>query len=216
MVMFDLEKSFFLKRDLEVLAALGRSVVGTAVAGGLGSNAAAALARAGVGRLIIADFDVLEAPDLNRQYYFVDQIGRPKVEALAENLRRMNPFSSYDVRAVRVEPANIASLFGEADLLIEAFDAADQKQMLVEGWLRLFPDRPIIVGSGLAGFGDNNALRQRELGSLYIIGDETSECGVRSAPMAPRVAAVAAMQANLAVEILTRLKKPQGESVCSK
>jgi sulfur carrier protein ThiS adenylyltransferase len=216
MVMFDLEKSFFLKRDLEVLAALGRSVVGIAGAGGLGSNAAAALARAGVGRLIIADFDVLEASDLNRQYYFVDQIGRPKVEALAENLRRMNPFSNYDVRAVRVEPANIASLFGEADLLIEAFDAADQKQMLVEGWLRLFPERPIIVGSGLAGFGDNNALRQRELGSLYIIGDETSECGVCSAPMAPRVAAVAAMQANLAVEILARLKKPQGESACSK
>jgi len=72
------EKEFFLKRDLGVLAALRTSVVGIAGAGGLGSNAAAALARAGVGRLIIADFDIVESTDLNRQYYFFDQIGQPR------------------------------------------------------------------------------------------------------------------------------------------
>ena len=208
--MNEMEKEYCKKRDLAVLNALSRSVVGVAGAGGLGSNAAAALARAGVGRLIIADFDRLEAPDLNRQYYFVDQIGRLKVEALAENLRRMNPFSRYDVHAVRVEPSNVASLFGEADLLIEAFDAADQKQMLVEAWLRLFPSRPIIVGSGLAGYGGNNALRQRELGRLYVIGDEESACDACSAPMGPRVGAVAAMQANLAVELLVLAQGRKG------
>ncbi len=208
--MNELEREYFKKRDLAVLDVLSRSVVGVAGAGGLGSNAAAALARAGVGRLIIADFDRLEAPDLNRQYYFVDQIGRLKVEALAENLRRMNPFSRYDVHAVRVEPSNLGTLFGEADLLIEAFDAADQKQMLVEAWLRLFAERPIIVGSGLAGYGGNNALRQRELGRLYVIGDEESECDACSAPMGPRVGAVAAMQANLAVELLVLAKSRKG------
>ncbi len=208
--MDELKKEFFKKRDLVVLDALARSVVGVAGAGGLGSNAAAALARAGVGRLILADFDCLEAPDLNRQYYFVDQIGRLKVEALAENLRRMNPFSRYDVHAVRVEPSNVAALFGEADLLIEAFDGADQKQMLIEAWLRLFPERPIIVGSGLAGYGGNSALRQRELGRLYIIGDEESECDDCTAPMGPRVGAVAAMQANLAVELLVLAKGRKG------
>jgi sulfur carrier protein ThiS adenylyltransferase len=206
----ELQKEFFKKRDLAVLDVLSRSVVGVAGAGGLGSNAAAALARAGVGRLIIADFDRLEAPDLNRQYYFVDQVGRPKVEALAENLRRMNPFSRYDVHAVRVTPSNVGALFGEADLLIEAFDGADQKQMLIENWLRLFPERPIIVGSGLAGYGGNNALRERELGRLYVIGDEESECDACSAPMGPRVAAVAAMQANLAVELLVLAKGRKG------
>jgi sulfur carrier protein ThiS adenylyltransferase len=206
----ELQKEYFKKRDLAVLNALSRSVVGVAGAGGLGSNAAAALARAGVGRLIIADFDRLEAPDLNRQYYFVDQVGRPKVEALAENLRRMNPFGRYDVHAVRVEPSNVGALFGEADLLVEAFDGADQKQMLIETWLRLFPERPIIVGSGLAGYGGNNALRQREMGRLYVIGDEESECDACSAPMGPRVAAVAAMQANLAVELLVGAKGRKG------
>lgn len=212
--MNDLEKEFFKKRDLAVLDALSRSVVGVAGAGGLGSNAAAALARAGLGRLIIADFDTLEAPDLNRQFYFVDQVGRPKVEALAENLRRMNPFSRYHVHAVRIEPSNVAALFGEADLLIEAFDAAAEKQMLIETWLRLFPDRPIIVGSGLAGYGGNNLLRQRELGRLYVIGDEESECDAGSAPMGPRVAAVAAMQANLAVELLVWAKGRKGQAPC--
>jgi sulfur carrier protein ThiS adenylyltransferase len=203
--MTDFEKEFFMKRDLAVLAALNRSTVGIAGAGGLGSNVAAALARAGVGKLIVADFDALEVSDLNRQYYFVDQVGRPKVEALGENLRRMNPFSDYEMHNVKVERGNVETIFGTADLLIEAFDLADQKQMLIEAWLALRPGKPVIAASGLAGFGGNNKLRQRKLGNLYICGDEVSECDVCSAPMAPRVAVVAAMQANLAVELLVKL-----------
>ncbi len=203
-------KDFFLKRDLGVLAALQSGVVGIAGAGGLGSNAAAALARAGVGRLIIADFDVVEASDLNRQYYFVDQVGQPKVEALLVNLKRMNPYSAYEVHNVRVDRRNVKILFREADLLIEAFDGADQKQMLIETWLTDFPGRPIIAASGLAGFGGNAKIGQRSLGNLYICGDEASECDVCTAPMAPRVAVVAAMQANLAVELLVNAKSKTG------
>jgi sulfur carrier protein ThiS adenylyltransferase len=202
--MTDFEKQFFLKRDLAVLAALRLSTVGIAGAGGLGSNVAAALARAGVGKLIIADFDVLEASDLNRQYYFVDQIGWPKIEALGENLRRMNPFSDYELHGVKIDRDNVEGIFGTADLLIEAFDLADQKQMLIEAWLALRPGRPIIAASGLAGFGGNAKIRQRKLGSLYICGDEASACDVCTAPMAPRIAVVAAMQANLAVELLVK------------
>ncbi len=213
--MIDLEREFLRKRDPVVLAALRSSVVGIAGAGGLGSNAAACLARAGVGKLVIADFDTLEAPDLNRQYYFVDQIGRPKVDALAENLRRMNPFLTCEIHPVRIVPDNIASLFGGADLLIEAFDEAAEKRMLLDAWLRLFPDRPLILASGLAGFGGNNAIRQRDLGQLFVIGDETSSCEEGSAPMAPRVAAVAAMQANLAVELLVSRKIGPRRSRCS-
>jgi sulfur carrier protein ThiS adenylyltransferase len=202
----DLEQELFRKRDPRVLAALRSSTVGVAGAGGLGSNAAACLARAGIGRLIVADFDRLEAPDLNRQHYFADQIGRLKVEALAENLRRMNPFSVCETHPVRIGPDNVEALFGSADLLIEALDGAEEKRMLAETWLRLFPGRPLIMASGLAGFGGNSALRQRDLGGLFIIGDEASEAGPASWPMAPRVMAVAAMQANLAVELLVALK----------
>lgn len=204
--MTDLEREFLSKRDPRVLAALRSSTVGVAGAGGLGSNAAACLARAGISRLIVADFDRVEASDLNRQYYFVDQIGRVKVEALADNLRRMNPFTACEAHPVRVVPDNVAALFGSADLLIEAFDEAAQKRMLAETWLRLFYGRPLIMASGLAGFGGNGSIRQRDLGSLFIIGDEASEAGPASWPMAPRVMAVAAMQANLAVELLVAMK----------
>jgi sulfur carrier protein ThiS adenylyltransferase len=205
--MKNFKKDYFLKRDLAVLAALSESTVGIAGAGGLGSNIAATLARAGVGKLIIADHDVLEAPDLNRQCYFVDQIGKPKVEALLENLTKMNPFSMYEIHNIKIDRENVKRIFGPADLLIEAFDMADQKQMLIEAWLTHFPDKPVIAASGLAGYGGNNRLRQRRLGQLYICGDESSECDVCTAPMAPRVNIVANMQANLAVELLVKMRR---------
>lgn len=202
----DFEKNYWAKRDLLVVDALSRSVVGIAGAGGLGSNAAMLLARAGVGKLVIADFDVVEPSDLNRQAYFLDQIGRLKVEALEENLKKVNPYSTYEMHPVKITARNVATIFGGADLLVEAFDQADQKQMLVEAWLASFPRKPIIIASGLAGFGGNNKIRQRKLGQVYICGDEATECDECTAPMAPRITIVAAMQANLAVELLVKMK----------
>jgi sulfur carrier protein ThiS adenylyltransferase len=204
--MKDFEKFYFAKRDFLVLSILKESTVGIAGAGGLGSNAAMLLARAGVGRLIIADFDVVEPSDLNRQFYFLDQIGLPKVVALEQNLKRLNPYSLYEMHNVRITPDNVKEIFSRADLLIEAFDRAEEKQMLIEQWLTHFPEKPIIVASGLAGYGGNNKLRQRKLGNLYICGDQATECDECTAPMAPRVTVVAAMQANLAIELLVKIK----------
>jgi sulfur carrier protein ThiS adenylyltransferase len=65
-----------------------------------------------------------------------------------------------------------------------------------------FPDKFIIAASGLAGYGQNNALRTRRLGSLFICGDESSEVSAELPPLAPRVGIVAAMQANQALEII--------------
>jgi sulfur carrier protein ThiS adenylyltransferase len=204
--MKDLEKQLFAKHDLKVLAVLSRSVVGVAGAGGIGSNAAVTLARLGIGKLIIADFDIIEPSDLNRQQYFIEQIGRPKVEALVENLKKINPFSHYESHNVRIGPNNVATVFSQADILVEAFDQAEMKQMLIETWLSLFPDRPIIAASGLAGLGKNRKLHQRKLGNLYICGDEETECEECISPMAPRVAIVANMQANLVLELLMKIK----------
>lgn len=209
----DFEKDFYLKRDLKVLSLLSQSIVGIAGAGGLGSTVALTLARTGVGELIIADFDRVEPSDLSRQQYFLEQIGKLKVEALLENLKKVNPFSKYRMHNTRIDKNNVREIFAPADILIEAFDRADQKQMLVEAWLSQFPHKPIIVASGLAGFGRNYKLHQRKLGNLYICGDEESECDECTAPMAPRVAVVANMQANLAVELLVKMKrKNQGST----
>jgi sulfur carrier protein ThiS adenylyltransferase len=205
----------FSRHDPGVLTALRRSTVGIAGAGGLGSNVAVSLARAGVGRLVIADFDRVEASNLNRQQYFTDQVGRFKVAALHDNLVRANPFSDYVVHEVRVTAENVEELFGEVDVLVEAFDRAEAKQMLLDAWLTMRPGKPIVAASGLAGYGGNRKLRSRKLGNLYLCGDQESQCPEGVSPMAPRVAIVANLQANLVVELLVARggKRVQGQRV---
>lgn len=206
----------FAKRDPRVLTALRKGTVGIAGAGGLGSNIAVSLARAGVGRLIIADRDAIEASNLNRQQYFVSQIGRRKVDALKENLEAINPFSEYVVHDIEVTAANTVPIFGDADIMVEAFDKAEAKRMLIETWLSERPGRPIVAASGLAGYGANRKLHSRKMGDLYVCGDEESQCPEGVSPMAPRVAIVANLQANLVVALLVKklgrkAKHVQGE-----
>ena len=200
------QSRFFSKHDLHILPILQSSTVGIAGAGGLGSNAAVSLARAGLGKLIIADFDRVEPSDLNRQYYFREQVGKLKVEALLENLMRISTYSRYEIHPVKIQAGNVATIFGTVDVLVEALDQADMKQMLVNSWLSLYPQKPIIVASGLAGIGKNEKIHSRKMGNLYICGDEETESGESISPMAPRVGIVANMQANLALELLVRSK----------
>ncbi len=197
---------FFARHDPRVLAALRGSTVAIAGAGGLGSTVAMSLARAGVGRLIVADFDRIEASNLNRQQYTVRQIGRRKVDALRENLRAAAPFCEVSVRAVRVTARNVRRLFGAADVLVEALDTAGAKRMLIDAWLALHADRPVVAASGVAGYGKNRKLRTRRLGALWVCGDGESRPAPRVSPMAPRVGVVANLQANLVVELLVRRK----------
>jgi sulfur carrier protein ThiS adenylyltransferase len=208
----EFERKFFSRYDFKILSILRSSTVGLAGAGGLGSNAAVSLARAGVGTLIIADFDRVEPSDLNRQYYFMEQVGKPKVEALLENLKRINRYSQYQMHAIKIEAGNVAPIFGTADILVEAFDKAEAKQMLVNTWLSLFPRKPIIIASGVAGIGKNEKLHTRKVGNLYICGDEETECEECLSPMAPRVALVANMQANLTLELLVKMKSKSSKS----
>lgn len=202
--MEELEKQFFSKHDPKILSILRNSAVGIAGAGGLGSNVAFSLARAGIGTLIIADFDKIEPSNLNRHQYFIEQIGRSKVEALLENLRKINPFSKYEIHNLKINDDNISEIFADAQILVEAFDKAEMKKMLIESWISQFPKRPIIVASGLAGFGKNEKLHTRKIGSLYICGDEDTEIEEGISPMAPRVGIVANMQANLVLELLLK------------
>lgn len=205
-----MEKEYFSKHDPAILAVLRRSTVGIAGAGGLGSNAAISLARAGIGKLIIADFDTVEPSNLNRQQYYMDQIGRFKVEALQENLERINPFVEYVTHRVRLHAGNISALFAEADVMIEALDEAEMKRMLIESWIPLFPSKPLIAASGLAGVGLTGKIHVKRSGSLYICGDEETELRSGISPMAPRVGIVANMQANLALELLIKREAADG------
>ena len=188
----------------EIAEYLSTKTVGIAGAGGLGSNCAVALARTGIGKMIIADFDILVESNLNRQYFFYDQIGMEKVIALKENIKRINPRIIVEVFSERVTPENIMRMYGKCDVLVEAFDQADQKRMLIEFAMVNMPKTPIVAGSGMAGFGESNSLHVEKFDNLYICGDGASEVSEINPPLAPRVGIVANMEANVVLEILLK------------
>lgn len=186
---------------------LGRFTVGIAGAGGLGSNCAVALVRSGIGRLVIADFDTIDRSNLNRQFYFGDQVGLKKTDALKENLDRIGFSTEINVYDVTLTPENIPEIFNDCHLIIEAFDRADMKEMIAETVLTCWPGRPLIMGSGMAGFGMSETIKVRDLGeNLFVCGDEQTEISDNMPPMAPRVGIVASMQANLAIELLMKME----------
>jgi sulfur carrier protein ThiS adenylyltransferase len=180
-----------------------RGIVGIAGVGGLGSAVAVALARLGVGQLIIADFDVVEPSNLNRQQYFVDQIGMPKVEAIRENLARINPYVKVSIYHGRLGSENIPTLFAGVDVMVEAFDSADQKAMLTETFLHHFSGKPLVVASGMAGSGPANTIvTRRAARNLYLVGDGETAASPGEGLMAPRVGIAAHHQANAVLRLL--------------
>lgn len=176
--------------------------VGIAGAGGLGSNCAVALARVGIGKLVIADFDVVSKTNLNRQYFFLEQLGMKKVDALKINIEKINPAVVVESYDKKVTKDNAKEMFSGCDVLVEAFDLPGQKQMFIEFALEHFPEKPLIAGSGIAGYGSNESIKLRQIDNLYICGDETTETEENVPPLAPRVAMVANMQANQVLEVI--------------
>lgn len=193
-------------RFSEVKTHLGKFRVGIAGAGGLGSNCAVALARCGVGTLVISDFDVIEEPNLNRQYYFINQVGMMKTEALKETIALINPEVTVIIHQKRLSRNNIPQIFAGCNVIVEAFDVTEMKEMLIETVQLKMPGVPVIIGSGMAGWGKSDTIRYRKIdNSLHVCGDESSEVSENLPAMAPRVAMVANMQANVVIEILMEL-----------
>ncbi len=188
----------------EINNILAHKTVGIAGAGGLGSNCAVALARVGVGTLIIADFDILSEDNLNRQYYFYEQIGQKKVFALEENIHFINPQTNVKSYDLHLNEKNIPEIFKDCDVIVEAFDLAEMKQMIIETALSELSGKPLVIGLGMAGWGDNNSIGFRKEGNIYICGDEKTEVAENLPPLAPRVGMVANMQANTVLEILLK------------
>ncbi len=186
----------------DIKKTLVHNTVGIAGCGGLGSNAAVALARTGIGKLIIADHDIIEQGNLNRQFYFYNQVGRKKVFTLLENISLVNPDVKVEPHDVKLSPEITTVIFKDCDVIIEAFDLAKMKQMIIETVLDKMKGKPLVVGIGLAGYGKSNSIRLRNEGNLYVCGDGISETSENNPPLAPRVGIVANMQANQVLEIL--------------
>lgn len=176
--------------------------VGIAGVGGLGSQVAIALARTGFGGLVLADFDVVEPSNLNRQQYFMDQLGLPKVDALAATLRRINPYVTVETHRLRLTASDVPRVFQGCQVVVEAFDRADEKAMLVETVLRTLPDAWVVAASGLAGHGPAETVRTHRLGArLFVVGDLESAAQPGTGLMAPRVGVAAHAQANLVLRL---------------
>lgn len=193
----------------EIKQILKTKTVGIAGCGGLGSNCAVALARVGVGRLIIADYDLVEISNLNRQFYFYDQIGMLKVAALKQNLYRINPEVRVNTFDIRLCQSDIIEIYSKCDVIVEAFDKAEMKYMIIDAVHNFLPEKYLVMGVGMAGWGDNNMIRSRQSDKLIICGDEINAIGAKCPPLAPRVGVVAHMQANAVLEILLGTNKDQ-------
>jgi len=184
------------------LSRLQGQVVGIAGAGGLGSNIAVSLLRSGVQRFILADHDRVELSNLNRQHYFLDQVGMEKTAALHQNLLRINPHVEVTLHCRRISADNLAAIFADAHLLIEAFDEPEMKALTAHCWTKSYPDRFLVMGSGISGYGRNEAMTTMVRGRLVICGDQHTSCTTEAGLTACRLGIVAQMQANAALEIL--------------
>ena len=187
----------------EIKRYLSQFRVGIAGAGGLGSNCAIALARTGTGTLVLCDHDIVDISNLNRQYYFRGQIGMAKTEALRDNIAQIYPEVNVICHNIMITRSDIPVIFSGCDVIVEAFDSKEMKEMLIETVQQKMPGIPLVVGSGLAGWGRSEALRYRKIDeTLYVCGDESTEVSDDMPPLAPRVAMVAGMQANTVIDIL--------------
>ena len=191
----------------DIYEKLINSRVAIAGLGGLGSNVAIALARAGIGKLFLVDHDTVDITNLNRQQYFTEDIGRKKTEALSAIIRKINPVMKLETADTYVTEENALSLFKDYPIVCECFDKAENKAMLINTLLGQSDDITVVSASGMAGYGSSNTITtSHPMERLYLCGDKISGIEQGMGLMAPRVALCAMHQANTVLEIILENK----------
>lgn len=173
-----------------------KTKVGIAGLGGLGSNAAMCLARCGFKRFVLCDFDKVVVSNLNRQWYFADQVGWLKTEALKKNLLRINPGLELILQKRKLTENNAGEIFSECDVIVEALDKAEYKKMLMKAFWK--SQKLYVSASGLAGWGQSDDIVTRLLkDNVFLVGDRHSSVSKKVPPCAPRVLVAAAKEADI-------------------
>ena len=187
----------------ELQQAFSSATVAICGLGGLGSNIAISLARAGIGKLILIDFDRVDITNLHRQQYKADQIGMNKTDALSENLKEIAPYVLLESHTVSITEDNATELLQGADIICEAFDNAECKAMLTNLVLEKMPDKFLVAASGMAGMGRANTVKTRKvMKHFYLCGDEQSDVTEAGSLVSTRVMICAAHQAHTVLRIL--------------
>lgn len=206
-----LEEVLSQRHGAEIQGRIGKSTVGIMGLGGLGSAVAVALTRIGIGKLLLADYDVVELSNLNRQYYFLDQVGLPKTVALLDTLRRINPYVSFETINKRLTEEAIPGHFKDVDVLVECFDDPVMKPAALRAAMTELKNVGYVGASGMAGFGENNKIKTKLLyPHVYLAGDDESEVAENQGLMAPRVGICAHHQANQVLRILLGVDDESG------
>ena len=162
-----------------------------------------ALTRIGVGHLHLIDFDRVDMTNLNRQQYFLKDLGQYKTEALRSNLRQINPFIDITIDTVKVTDENVPMLFDNEDIICEAFDVPETKTMLVNAVLENLPNKKLVSASGMAGFRSSNLVNTRRVSkNFYFCGDGETAPVPGAGLMAPRVGVVACHEANMITRLI--------------
>ena len=195
------------RQGVDAVRKLQAATVAVCGLGGLGSNIAISLARAGVGKLILIDFDCVDVTNLHRQQYKACQVGLPKPEALLVNLKEIAPYTEYETHSEKVTAENAAVLLAKADVVCEAFDVAEAKAMLVNTMLESMPEKYLVAASGMAGYDSGNSIVTRKVTKrFYVCGDGRSDVNDGIGLIAPRVMLCAAHQALTAIRLILGLE----------
>lgn len=196
-------KALEIRQGKELQKYFSSATVAVCGLGGLGSNIAISLARAGIGKLILIDFDRVDITNLHRQQYKANQIGRFKTEALSENLKEIAPYAELEAHTVRVDQSNAEQLLIDADVICEAFDNAECKATLINTVLEKMPQKYVVAASGMAGLDSANKIQTRRVTShFYLCGDEINDVNDGIGLVSSRVMLCAAHQAHTVLRIL--------------
>ena len=203
----ELRRALVQKQSEEIVQKLEQSTVAVCGLGGLGSNVAINLARAGIKKLILVDFDCVDVTNLQRQQYKASQVGTPKAVALVENLKEIAPYVELEAHNEKITEANVGKFIADADVICEAFDNPEAKSMLVNEVLEKYPQKYLVAASGMAGTDSANSITTRKISKRFdLCGDGKSDVNQGLALLAPRVQICAAHQALTIIRILSGLE----------
>lgn len=146
-----------------------RVKVAIAGLGGLGSNIAMNLVRSGVDNLKIVDFDRIDESNLNRQFFFRDQIDLYKTDALEINLKRINPEIIIEKENIKIDEDNVYNSFKDCEIIVEGFDNICSKTLLLEKFAS--SGKLIVSANGIADYDLENVKIKKMGKNIYIVGD---------------------------------------------
>lgn len=179
-------------------------------AGGLGCSASQYLASAGVGKIILVDFDTISLSNLQRQILYTDaDIGKPKAEVAKVRLQSINP--NIEVQAVvkKCDDAEFAELIRQVDVVVDCTDNIDVRNQLN---LQCFQQkRPLVSGSAIRFEGQISVFTYAENEACYqclsqLFGSDTLSC-VEAGVISPIVGVIGSLQALEAIKALLNIGK---------